>query len=726
MRICFWLTVAAFATPALAADVDPYRPAASLANGFGSLQVESPLLVGYGPVGGLHMNVAENLLVTETALGNIERTINSATLFTAYGGYVFERKTRVDVFAPIYGYVGVKPLSTSELDSFTGAALGDLRVQALIPIIEDDDGRYALSIIPQVGLPTGSKRALVARGAQAGFQTAVGGVFDSGFGYLANLGMTLAPTQSLLGVQLGSTVDVAATGDFRITEKDRIGFEIDGRFGLTKKPGNSTINGHAFAQKRLESGWGMTVGLGTGFLSGIGAPTVRLFAGVTYALSINDFDRDTLVDREDQCPETPEDADGFEDLDGCPELDNDNDGLADAEDDCPNDPEDYDAFIDEDGCPELDNDNDGIPDIDDRCPLTHGDPTLGGCPDRDGDAFGDGQDRCPDHFGVASAHGCPDADEDGISDFRDRCPDGQPPTDEPREHSDGCPKTAYASLMSIRVATPIAFKERTEALTAPSKKQLHQVFRALKEAQRIELVQILAHTNNEGEEEENMALSQARAEAVMRYLTDMGINTSRLVAKGFGENYPIDTNRTASGRVRNDRIELKILRQTINKPGEIDLATPEEEIAAQKQSGRLSLALHSAPSAHVYVDNKKIAPKAPFSGYKLSPGTHLLWVANPAKGLDSTQYITIIPGHEVVVHIGSPVDDYRRDEHPYGIQFRVTDASKEQVDATEEEEQPVILPWEAPTGSADVPDVDEEPLAPPVDDGTLSEYPSSK
>lgn len=720
MRIFFWLT---FATPAPAADVDPYRPAASLANGLGSLQVESPVLVGYGPVGGLHLNVAENLLVTETVMGNIERTIDSATLFTAYGGYVFERKTRIDVFAPIYGYVGVKPLATSELEEFTGAAMGDLRVQALIPIIEDEAGEFALSVIPQLGVPTGSRRAYVARGAHAGFQAAIGGVFDSGFGYLTNVGMTLAPTQSLLGTQLGSTIDIAATGDFRITERDRIGFEIDSRFGISKKPGNSTINGHAFAQKRLDSGWGMTVGLGTGFLDGIGAPTVRLFAGITYALAINDFDRDTIVDRADQCPETPEDEDGFEDIDGCPEFDNDNDGFADADDDCPNEPEDYDSFLDEDGCAELDNDGDGILDIDDRCPLTNGAVSLGGCPDRDGDAFGDGQDSCPDHFGVASAFGCPDADADGISDFRDRCPDGKPPADEPREHSDGCPKTAYASLMSIRVATPIRFEERNEILTRESEGQLNQVFRALKEAQRIELVQILSHTDSEGEEQENVALSQSRAEVIMRYLADMGISPSRIVAKGLGENFPIDTNRTASGRKHNDRVELTILRQTINKPGQIDSGAPEEEIAAQKQSGRLSLALHSAPSAHVYIDNKKISVKAPFRDYLLAPGTHLLWVANPAKGLDITRYITIIPGHEVVIHIGSPKDDYLRAMVPYGVQFQAaTSSSSEPAPASE----PVLLPWNNPLSTVDTPNETEATDAAKIDDASRSEYPSSK
>ena len=52
--------------------------------------------------------------------------------------------------------------------------------------------------------------------------------------------------------------------------------------------------------------------------------------------------------------------------------------------------------------------------------------------------------------------------------------------------------------MSIQVETPLAFKGRDANLTEASQRQLRQVFRALKEAQRIELIQIKAHTDNDG------------------------------------------------------------------------------------------------------------------------------------------------------------------------------------------------------------------------------------
>src|SRR5690606_18155294 len=86
-----------------------------------------------------------------------------------------------------------------------------------------------------------------------------------------------------------------------------------------------------------------------------------------------------------KCPMEPEDMDGFQDDDGCPEADNDGDGLADAQDKCPNEAEDKDGFQDDDGCPDPDNDGDGVADASDKCvdqPETkNGYQDDDGCPD---------------------------------------------------------------------------------------------------------------------------------------------------------------------------------------------------------------------------------------------------------------------------------------------------------------------------------------------------------
>jgi len=66
----------------------------------------------------------------------------------------------------------------------------------------------------------------------------------------------------------------------------------------------------------------------------------------------SDRDGDGTTDDIDKCINDPEDFDGFEDEDGCPEPDNDRDGISDADDKCPMEPEDKDGTEDQDGCPE--------------------------------------------------------------------------------------------------------------------------------------------------------------------------------------------------------------------------------------------------------------------------------------------------------------------------------------------------------------------------------------
>ncbi len=65
-----------------------------------------------------------------------------------------------------------------------------------------------------------------------------------------------------------------------------------------------------------------------------------------------DKDRDGVPDDKDACPNRPEDKDGYEDEDGCPELDNDSDGVIDGLDECQGKPETYNGFKDDDGCPD--------------------------------------------------------------------------------------------------------------------------------------------------------------------------------------------------------------------------------------------------------------------------------------------------------------------------------------------------------------------------------------
>lgn len=72
-------------------------------------------------------------------------------------------------------------------------------------------------------------------------------------------------------------------------------------------------------------------------------------------------------------------------------------------------------------------------------------------------------------------------------------------------------------------------------------------------------IEVQGHTDDVGKDEDNLNLSQKRAESVRDYLIERGINPERLVAKGYGESHPVAGNITDEDRARNRRTEIKIL-----------------------------------------------------------------------------------------------------------------------------------------------------------------------
>lgn len=253
--------------------------------------------------------------------------------------------------------------------------------------------------------------------------------------------------------------------------------------------------------------------------------------------SPKDTDGDGILDPDDDCPRKPEDKDGFQDEDGCPELDNDNDGLVDTIDECPNEPEDKDGFEDEDGCPDLDNDKDGLADKIDQCPDQPEDidgwEDDDGCPDCDND--GDGVLECPDEI--------------------DQCPD------QPAQTPDGCPKKyklVVVTKTKIEIKQTIYFQSGKAKIKPVSFPLLNEVGQALADNPSIK-VRIEGHTDSRGSDSYNEKLSDGRAHSVRQYLMGRGIDEDRMVAKGYGEAQPIADNRTNTGRAQNRRVEFVIV-----------------------------------------------------------------------------------------------------------------------------------------------------------------------
>jgi len=291
-----------------------------------------------------------------------------------------------------------------------------------------------------------------------------------------------------------------------------------------------------------------------------------------------DRDGDGIPDSEDRCP----DEKGLKEFNGCPPaVDRDGDGTPDSEDRCPDDkgtPElkgcpdrDGDGIADIDdkcpdaigpaelkGCPPaVDRDGDGIPDSEDRCPDDKGTPELKGCPDRDGDGVADLDDKCPDVPGVLELNGCPkilDRDGDGINDDEDKCPDVPGVVEE-----QGCPKKyklIVVTAKKIELKQVVLFQTGKAVIDRKSYDMLKEVADALKNAPSVKKVIVEGHTDNVGDRNLNVSLSQKRAEAVKEFLIDEGVSADKLEAKGYGPDKPVASNRTAAGKAKNRRVEF--------------------------------------------------------------------------------------------------------------------------------------------------------------------------
>ncbi|NCG22207.1 MAG: OmpA family protein, partial [Rhodobacterales bacterium] len=275
-----------------------------------------------------------------------------------------------------------------------------------------------------------------------------------------------------------------------------------------------------------------------------------------------------------RCVDSAEDLDGYDDKDGCPDPDNDDDGVPDIDDQC-KEAEDIDGWQDEDGCPDPDNDDDGVLDNDDTCPTDAGTAETNGCPDADGDGVGDNTDRCPDLAGPVKTMGCPDRDSDDVADLDDACPDDPKPNSEPVGSSDGCPKDVYVAEQGIefdQFNQNIVFGTGQATIQSESFTLLATVAKLIIEHPEMGKVEIQGHTDNVGGAENNLALSQKRAEAVMKYLTGEGVQAERVTAKGFGQTKPIDSNRSPKGRANNRRVAFII--QSKAKPSGTGKALP--------------------------------------------------------------------------------------------------------------------------------------------------------
>lgn len=122
----------------------------------------------------------------------------------------------------------------------------------------------------------------------------------------------------------------------------------------------------------------------------------------------------------------------------------------------------------------------------------------------------------------------------------------------------GVTVTRQGENLILNMPSNITFRSGSADLNADFFKVLDGVALVLKRYDKT-VIEIAGHTDSVGSESMNQALSERRANAVSQYLISKGIAQARTITIGGGENYPVASNDTESGRALNRRVELTLL-----------------------------------------------------------------------------------------------------------------------------------------------------------------------
>ncbi len=440
-----------------------------------------------------------------------------------------------------------------------GAHGNPLRLDLRGMVYRSQNNRFTLGAQASLFAPTGDYGNFGDDGQITGMLM---GSVDYDFGLIAftgNLGVHFRPNNSVnspnlsngqvAGLGIGNELRWALGGYIPLADgKIRVGGSIFGQLGIE----SSDLIGDTFGQKRntpiewlaearfklgAKERWWIGGNGGSLIANGYGAPDMRLMAVIGVSAPL-DPDLDVKpIDAKEQLREKWRrergmEKGGFRDQDG--------DGIPDEVDACPKEPEDHEGSEPTDGCPKP--------------------------PDRDGDGIIDSLDKCPDQAedkdGIDDGDGCPEDDSDGdqVPDVVDKCPHepGMPSKDPSKN---GCPQFIHMENGKIMIMQQVHFATGKAQILADSFPLLQEIANVLKANPSIKKLAVEGHTDNTGNADKNMSLSQSRADAVKAWLIQHGTEADRLESHGYGQTQPIADNKKPDGRTMNRRCEFKILAQ---------------------------------------------------------------------------------------------------------------------------------------------------------------------
>ncbi|MSP55603.1 MAG: hypothetical protein EXR69_08375 [Myxococcales bacterium] len=574
-----------------------------------TMQVEDPQVTPGGFGGGLIFSYAQDPLVyrTLTPGGGTDEVNLVGPLFTADAHFFYAWKPlRVGIDLPLNAYGS---------DVGPGAAVpGDIRIDAKYMALNRVESGFGLALDARLSLPTGEQRAWLGDGAPTIQTTVAAGVGKTAM-LAANLGFRSGPTRTLSNLTWGNRLTWGVGGSLPVGESLSLFSELDGEAVLVKSsvvvdvpattlPGEWRVGARYDVLPRLQ----VSLAGGGGYTQGIGSPDFRVIAGVTTLPSrkpkpvplAGDSDRDGVPDAVDRCPEQAEDRNGKNDGDGCPDagltpthfvvLDPAGRKISGATLDLIEGPENgrytlgsgeftrsirpgpYRVRTAAPGYgPDLDLMT--VPDADRFEKTITLRPEAGLLPmtvfvkDEQGrpldsliTVLGAGKkfQTGPDGVGEELLRIGPVELSVWAEGF---APERIKSVVEPNVRVDVTLRRSRVEVrdQEIVILDKVFFELDSSILKAESIHILDDVAATLMSHVEIALVQVQGHTDDQGSDEYNLGLSQRRAETVREYLIAQGVESRRLVPKGYGETVPLQPGTSEEAREANRRVAFKIV-----------------------------------------------------------------------------------------------------------------------------------------------------------------------
>lgn len=585
-------------------DAQRFRPSIDSQT---TMQVEDPQVTPTGFGGGVYFNYAQNPLVYRSLDGATDDIQLVGPLFTADAHLWYTYKPlRLGIDIPVSAYGS---------DFGGGATAGDIRIDGKYMFLNRVKSGYGLALDARLGLPTGNPDAWLGDGVPT-FQATAAGAIGKKAMAAANFGVRTGPTRTLSTLTWGNRLTWGLGGSIPVIEDLTAFAELDGEIALaanpdhvdapsTRFPGEWRIGARYQLLDRLQA----SLAGGAGYSQGIGSPDFRIVAGITSAPSskpkavpvAGDMDRDGIPDAQDLCPDQAEDKNGKNDSDGCPDagltpthfvvIDPQGRKITGATLDLVEGPENgrytlssgeftrsippgpyrtrteavtYLPDVDTMKVPDADRFEKTItlkPEMvtfpltviakdEAGRPLTALVTVLG-----TGRKFQTG----PDGIGTEPL-------KPGLAELSVWAEGFQPERVKTVVAQDARVEvTLRKSRVEVRddqvvILDKVFFELDSSVLKAESVRILDDVAATLMSHPEITLLEVQGHTDDQGSDEYNIGLSQRRAETVRDYLIAQGVETKRLVPKGFGETKPLQEGTSEEAREANRRVAFKILK----------------------------------------------------------------------------------------------------------------------------------------------------------------------